>query len=238
MPESLPDAWRRAAERNARRSFSVHCLCLISSDFMLFSPAGRDDADNLFATDTLPIGVNNQHHSSFWLDANFPKGVPPLFSRFVDAVRADEAMFVFEDQGRCLEGDAAMLALVSPIFGFVPFVAHNVYMNSNTSDSLYARAVPSRETVSSQKRAANADLPPRSPVLPSHGGVLIGRQAYPVDTQAAALLLFFAAHPGVLMHAGPLPIPRVSRQGAATVPGISPASAIIHQKLWQKLVED
>jgi hypothetical protein len=32
-----------------------------------------------------------------------------------------------EDERRQHEGDAAMLALVSPVFGFVPFVVHNVY---------------------------------------------------------------------------------------------------------------
>ena len=57
---------------------------------MLFSPAGRDDADDFFAIDVLPIGVDNQQDGrSLRLEANFPKGVPPLFSRFVDAIRAD-----------------------------------------------------------------------------------------------------------------------------------------------------
>ncbi len=140
MSESLPDAWRLAARRSVRRSFSVHCLFLISSDFMLFSPAGRDDADDFFAIDVLPISVDNQQNGrSLRLEANFPEGMPPLFSRFVDAMRADETVFVFEDERRQLEGDAAMLALVSPIFGFVPFVAHNVYTYRTTPNGLSTR---------------------------------------------------------------------------------------------------
>ena len=49
-------------------------------------------------------------------EANFPEGMPPLFSRLVDTIRADEAVFVFEDERRQLEGDAAMLSLFSPVF--------------------------------------------------------------------------------------------------------------------------
>jgi len=82
----------------------------------------------------LPIGVDNQQHSgALRLDTHFPDGVPTLFSRFVDAVRADKTTFVFEDERRQLEGDGALLALVLPVFGFVPFVAHFVYTYRNTS---------------------------------------------------------------------------------------------------------
>jgi hypothetical protein len=37
--ESPPTTWRPAARRRVWRTFSVHCLLPISSDFMLFSRA-------------------------------------------------------------------------------------------------------------------------------------------------------------------------------------------------------
>src|SRR5215472_1684776 len=96
---SSPDAWRWAARRSARRSFSVHRLFLISSDLMLFRPAGRDDTDDFFTITVLPIGVDrHEHDDALRLDADFPNGVPPLFSCFVKAVRADQAAFVLEDE--------------------------------------------------------------------------------------------------------------------------------------------
>ena len=109
---------------------------------MLFSPAGRDDADDFFAIGLLPIGVDNQQDScSPGREANSPEGVPALFSRFVDAVGADEAVVVFEDERRQLEGDAAMQALISPVFGFVPFVAHNVYTHRTTFNGVNIRVL-------------------------------------------------------------------------------------------------
>lgn len=63
MSESLPDAWRPAARRSACLSFSVHFLFLISSDLMVFSPAGRDDTDDFFILIVLPIYVDNQEPS-------------------------------------------------------------------------------------------------------------------------------------------------------------------------------
>ena len=99
ISESSPDAWRWAARRSARRSFSVHRLFLISSDLMLFRPAGRDDTDDFFTITVLPIGMDHhEHDDALRLDADFPNGVPPLFSCFVKAVRADEAVFVLEDE--------------------------------------------------------------------------------------------------------------------------------------------
>src|SRR5205085_896906 len=51
-----------------------------------FSPAGREDADDFFTIGILPIRVDNrQNGRSLPLEANFPEGVPPLFSRFVDS---------------------------------------------------------------------------------------------------------------------------------------------------------
>ena len=64
---------------------------------MLFSRAGRDDADGFFATIVLPVNVNNQQHdasSVFYLSC--ANRMPALFFRLaLDAVSIDEAAFVF-----------------------------------------------------------------------------------------------------------------------------------------------
>jgi hypothetical protein len=65
---------------------------------MLFSPAGRDDADDFFAMIVLPVCVNNQQHDSgIGLNLSRADCVPAWFSRFVYAVQAHEAAAVFED---------------------------------------------------------------------------------------------------------------------------------------------
>jgi len=65
---------------------------------MLFGRAGRDDADDFFATIILPIHVNNQQNGSsagFYL--NCANRMPALFFRLaLDAVRVDDATFVLE----------------------------------------------------------------------------------------------------------------------------------------------
>ncbi len=62
---------------------------------MLFGPAGRDGADDFFAISVLSIRVGNQQDNGrVRLNADFPDRVPPLFSRPVDSVAANEAAFV------------------------------------------------------------------------------------------------------------------------------------------------
>src|SRR5579871_472837 len=63
MPESSPAACSAAILRKERFSLSVHCLFLISSDVMLFSLTGGDDADDFFAMAILSIGVHHQQHN-------------------------------------------------------------------------------------------------------------------------------------------------------------------------------
>src|SRR5258708_8966066 len=88
MPESSPAACCFAMRLSVRRSFSVHRLFLISSDFMLFSPAGRDDADDFFAMTVLPICMyNQQHRNRIGLDVSGPDRMPTRLSSFVDAVQ-------------------------------------------------------------------------------------------------------------------------------------------------------
>ena len=102
--DSSPAAWRVAAPRSTRRSFSVHRLFLISSDFMLFRPTGRDDADDFFATIVLSVCVNNQqHYGGLSLNTHRADCVPASLSCFVYAVRTNKAALVIEDQGRQLE---------------------------------------------------------------------------------------------------------------------------------------
>jgi hypothetical protein len=72
---------------------------------MLFSRAGRDDADDFFATIVLPVHVNNQQYCAsprFNLSCTYR--MPALFFRLaVDAVRIDQAAFVLKHQRRQFE---------------------------------------------------------------------------------------------------------------------------------------
>jgi len=71
---------------------------------MFFSPAGRDDADDFFAMTVLSISVDDQEDSgNLRFNLSCANRMPPLFSRFVHAVQAYEAAFVFEDQRGQLE---------------------------------------------------------------------------------------------------------------------------------------
>ena len=58
--------------------------------------------------------------------------MPALFSRFVYAVRSDEAMGVVKHKRRHLERDSTMFSLVVHIFDLVPFESHSVYTECST----------------------------------------------------------------------------------------------------------
>jgi hypothetical protein len=96
---------------------------------MLLSRAGRDDADDFFATIVLPVCVNNQQHgASPGLYPGCANRMPALFLRpAVGAVRVYEAAFVLKHQCRQLKRDSIVSPLVSKILRFVPFVTHRVY---------------------------------------------------------------------------------------------------------------
>jgi hypothetical protein len=71
---------------------------------------------------------NNQHSSVASLNASRSESVPSLFSRLdIDAVRNDQAVLVLENERGQFERDPSMLLLVPKVFGFVPFVPHDVY---------------------------------------------------------------------------------------------------------------
>jgi hypothetical protein len=92
---------------------------------MLFSPAGRDDADNFFAIGSLSVNVN---YSVNGKPADPPYSVPPRFARFsVDAVWDDEATLIGKHARGELKSDAAVLPLVQPVLPLVPFEPHRVY---------------------------------------------------------------------------------------------------------------
>jgi hypothetical protein len=77
---------------------------LISSDVILFSLAGRDNAGDFFAIGFLPVNVNNQQNNrSAGLNTSRSNRVPALFSPLVYAVGTHQAAFVFECQRRYLE---------------------------------------------------------------------------------------------------------------------------------------
>jgi hypothetical protein len=96
---------------------------------MLLSRAGRDDADDFFATIVLPLRVNYQQHGT---SPGFYPGcanrMPALFLRpAAGAVRVYEAAFVLKHQRRQLKRDSIVSPLVPKVFRFVPFVTHRVY---------------------------------------------------------------------------------------------------------------
>jgi hypothetical protein len=71
---------------------------------MLFSRAGRDDADDFFAMTVLPICVHYQEHGgNLGLHLSRANRMPPLFPYFVHMVQAHETALVFEDQCRHFE---------------------------------------------------------------------------------------------------------------------------------------
>jgi hypothetical protein len=127
--ESEPEASRRANSRTARRSLSLHFLFAISSDFVLFSPAGTDDSNSLFAMIVLPANVNDQQHRRYVRsDANLPNRVRELLSRLaIDTVGSDETALVFENERGQFERDSIVVLLVPMNFRLVQFVSHRVY---------------------------------------------------------------------------------------------------------------
>jgi hypothetical protein len=96
---------------------------------MLFSRAGRDDADNFFAKIVLPVDVNNQQHGpSPAFNLSCANRMPALLLRLaIDAVRADQAALVLERQRRQFKRNSVALPLVPKILRLVPFVTHRVY---------------------------------------------------------------------------------------------------------------
>src|SRR5258708_1490173 len=93
--ESSPAACFAAWRRSDCRSVSLHFLFLISSDFIRFSPAGRDDAGDFFAIGFLPVNVDYQQYDrSAGLNTRCTNRVPALLSGIVDAVRTHQAAFV------------------------------------------------------------------------------------------------------------------------------------------------
>jgi hypothetical protein len=62
--------------------------------------------------------------------------VPPCFCRgLIEAVRGDDAAFVLKDEYCCIERDA-VLFLVQPILGRVPFKTDHVYTHRKYRQAL------------------------------------------------------------------------------------------------------
>jgi len=62
---------------------------------MLFSPTGRDNADDFFAMIVLSVCVNNQQHDGdLCVNTRRADCMPALLSFFVDAVPTYEAALV------------------------------------------------------------------------------------------------------------------------------------------------
>ncbi len=51
----------------------------------------------------------------------------PLCSSAIDTIWSDQASLVLEDESGQLEGDSAVIPLISEILGRVPFIPHVVY---------------------------------------------------------------------------------------------------------------
>jgi hypothetical protein len=76
---------------------------------------------------------DQQHGNSSWFNSNRADCVPTLLASYsIDAIRSDETSLVLEDESGQLEGDAAVVPLVSEIFDLVPFVSQAVYTKRNT----------------------------------------------------------------------------------------------------------
>ena len=69
------------------------------------------------------------------------QSVPTLLPCDINAIRLDQAALIFKDECRQFERDAAVLALVLPVFPLIPFVAHCVYTNYST-DRLGKQTAP------------------------------------------------------------------------------------------------
>jgi len=82
----------------------------------------------------LPINVNHeQHGGSSWFIPNRADCVPALLSRYaIDTIWSDQASPVLEDESLQLEGDSAVISLISEILGLVPFLPHVVYTDCIT----------------------------------------------------------------------------------------------------------
>ena len=65
---------------------------------MVFSFAGRDDADDFFAIAVLPLCMHERHSNDFSFDASRADRVPTLLAGFIDPVPDDEAVQVFEHE--------------------------------------------------------------------------------------------------------------------------------------------
>ena len=59
--------------------------------------------------------------------------MPSLLTGFVNPVQFDQPLLVLKDQRRQLEADSSVLALILPVFPFIPLVAHNVYTYHTTN---------------------------------------------------------------------------------------------------------
>jgi len=70
---------------------------------MLFSPAGRDDADDLFAMVVLSIRVHHYQNGGIGRNLNYPNCMPPLLSKFVSNVRGYKTIPILERQCRKLK---------------------------------------------------------------------------------------------------------------------------------------
>ncbi len=77
----------------------------------------------------LPINVNDkQRGNSSWFIPNRADCVPALLSRYsIDTIWNDQASLVLEDESGQLEGDCAVVPLISEILGLVPFTARCIY---------------------------------------------------------------------------------------------------------------
>ena len=76
---------------------------------------------------------HKQHGNSSWYIPNRADRVPALFSGYsIETIWSDQASFILEDESGQLEGDSAMVPLISEILGLVPFLSHSVYTDCIT----------------------------------------------------------------------------------------------------------
>ena len=83
----------------------------------------------------LPTNVNDKQHGySSWFIPNRADCMPALLSRYsIDTIWNDQASLVLEDESGQLEGDSAVVPLISEILGPVPFIPHAVYTDCITN---------------------------------------------------------------------------------------------------------
>ena len=66
---------------------------------MLVSPAGRDDADDFLAIGYLPVDMDyEQNGSRPCAELRCPQRVPSLFTRFINAILANEAVLILQSE--------------------------------------------------------------------------------------------------------------------------------------------